>query len=175
MTPFEEELRRLSAPEAPKVVSKEIPGPKAKEILNKVYELETVTLLAPYVNPFVWSEARGATIIDPDGNVFIDMTAGIAVNAVGHNISSGSEANEESYYSETIHGQTIYYKQRVHISRRLRSAHYPLYPIKGVGIVPAISALILKPFAQLCADESLSAALTSQQTPLSETTPQMFC
>jgi 4-aminobutyrate aminotransferase len=85
MTPYEEELRRLSAPEAPKLVSKEIPGPKAKEILNKVYELETVTLLAPYVNPFVWSEARGATIIDPDGNVFIDMTAGIAVNAVGHN------------------------------------------------------------------------------------------
>jgi hypothetical protein len=89
--------------------------------------------------------------------------------------SSGSEANEESYYSETIHGRTIYYKQRVLISRRLRSAHYPLYPIKGVGIVPTISALILKPFAQLCADESLSAALTSQQTPLSETTPQMFC
>ena len=43
MTPYEEELRKLSAPEAPKLVSKE----KAKEILN------TVTLLAPYVNPFV--------------------------------------------------------------------------------------------------------------------------
>jgi 4-aminobutyrate aminotransferase len=85
MGPFEEEMRRLSCFEAPKLVSKEIPGPKAKEILNKVYELETVTLLPPYVNPFVWSEARGATIVDPDGNIFIDMAAGVAVNAVGHN------------------------------------------------------------------------------------------
>ena len=82
--PYEEELRKLSHPEAPKLVTKEIPGPKAKEVLNKVYELETITLLAPYLVPFVWYEARGATIMDPDGNVFIDMTAGVAVNAVGH-------------------------------------------------------------------------------------------
>ncbi len=85
MDTLEEEIGELSYLEAPKIVSKEIPGPKAKEILNKIYELETVTVLAPYVNPFVWSEARGATIVDPDGNIFIDMTAGVAVNAVGHN------------------------------------------------------------------------------------------
>lgn len=81
---FEEEMRSLSYPEAPTIITKEIPGPRAKEFLSKVYDLETITLLAPYVIPFVWSEARGATIMDPDGNVFIDMTAGVAVNAVGH-------------------------------------------------------------------------------------------
>lgn len=73
---FEEEIRNLSYPEAPKIITKEIPGPRAKEFLSKVYNLETVILLAPYVIPFVWGEARRATIMDPDGNIFIDMTAG---------------------------------------------------------------------------------------------------
>jgi len=82
--PYEEEIRKLSYPEAPKIITETVPGPKASEILKKVYELETVTLLAPYIIPFVWQEARGATIMDPDGNIFIDMTAAIAVNAVGH-------------------------------------------------------------------------------------------
>ncbi|MDI9619433.1 MAG: aspartate aminotransferase family protein [Candidatus Nezhaarchaeota archaeon] len=82
---YEDEIRRLSYSEAPKLITKEIPGPKAKEILDKIYKLESITILAPYVIPFVWNEARGATVMDPDGNVFIDMTAAIAVNAVGHN------------------------------------------------------------------------------------------
>jgi 4-aminobutyrate aminotransferase len=84
MSLFEEEICRLSYLEAPKLVTKEIPGPMAKELIDKVYKLETVTLLAPYVIPFVWNDAKGATIVDPDGNIFIDMTAGVAVNAVGH-------------------------------------------------------------------------------------------
>lgn len=33
--------------------------------------------------PFVFAEGRGATVKDPDGNVLIDITAGVAVNSVG--------------------------------------------------------------------------------------------
>jgi 4-aminobutyrate aminotransferase len=33
--------------------------------------------------PFVFSEGKGATVKDPDGNLMIDITAGVAVNAVG--------------------------------------------------------------------------------------------
>ncbi|MEM2321305.1 MAG: hypothetical protein QXS79_05435 [Candidatus Bathyarchaeia archaeon] len=62
---FEEEIRNLSYPEAPEIITKKIPGPRAKEFLSKVYDLETVTLLAPYVIPFVWCEARGRRLWIP--------------------------------------------------------------------------------------------------------------
>ncbi|RLF11632.1 MAG: aspartate aminotransferase family protein, partial [Thermoprotei archaeon] len=74
---LDKEIESLSYPEAPKIVTSEVPGPKSKEYLARVYEKETVTLLAPYVIPFVWEEAKGATIKDPDGNTFIDMPAGV--------------------------------------------------------------------------------------------------
>lgn len=35
-------------------------------------------------DPIVWAEARGANVRDTDGNVFVDLTAGFAVAALGH-------------------------------------------------------------------------------------------
>lgn len=35
-------------------------------------------------DPIVWAEARGANVRDVDGNVFVDMTAGFGVAALGH-------------------------------------------------------------------------------------------
>jgi 4-aminobutyrate aminotransferase-like enzyme len=35
-------------------------------------------------DPIVWAEARGANVRDADGNVFVDLTGGFAVAAVGH-------------------------------------------------------------------------------------------
>ena len=35
--------------------------------------------------PLIMEEGRGSTVKDADGNVFIDMAAGVAVNAVGRN------------------------------------------------------------------------------------------
>lgn len=35
-------------------------------------------------DPIVWAEARGANVRDTDGNVYVDLTAGFAVAAVGH-------------------------------------------------------------------------------------------
>jgi len=80
----EEEVSKLSWPEAPKIVTKKIPGPKSKVILEKEMTNETPTRIMPNAIPCVWSEAFGATVKDPDGNIFIDLTAGIAVNNVGH-------------------------------------------------------------------------------------------
>ncbi|GAH36094.1 unnamed protein product, partial [marine sediment metagenome] len=74
----------LSWPEAPKIVTKEIPGPKSKEILEKEDTYETVTEMAPRGIPMAWSEAFGSTVKDPDGNMYIDLVAGVATNNVGH-------------------------------------------------------------------------------------------
>lgn len=38
---------------------------------------------APH-DPIVWREARGANVLDADGNVFVDLTAGFGVAAAGH-------------------------------------------------------------------------------------------
>lgn len=80
----EEKIEKLSFPDAPKIVTSQIPGPKAKIILEKELANETPTRIAPIGIPHVWDEALGATFKDPDGNVFIDLSSGVAVNNVGH-------------------------------------------------------------------------------------------
>jgi 4-aminobutyrate aminotransferase len=81
---MEKEMAKLSWPEAPKIVTTEIPGPKSKVIFEKELANETPTRCMPNAVPCVWSEAFGATFKDPDGNVFIDLTGGVAVNNTGH-------------------------------------------------------------------------------------------
>ncbi len=78
----EKELAKLSYPEAPKMVSATFPGPKTKKILKQEGKYESMTRGAGAF-PVVWDEGRGATIKDPDGNIYIDVTAGVAVNSVG--------------------------------------------------------------------------------------------
>jgi 4-aminobutyrate aminotransferase-like enzyme len=80
---MEEELAKLSWPEAPKIATK-LPGPKSKEILEKEDAYETVAEMAPRGIPIAWGEAFGSTVKDPDGNLFIDLVAGVATNNVGH-------------------------------------------------------------------------------------------
>ena len=80
----EEKIKKLSYPDAPKIVTREIPGPKAKKILEKELENETPTRVAPIGIPIVFDTAFGATFKDPDGNLFIDLSSGVGVNNVGH-------------------------------------------------------------------------------------------
>lgn len=35
-------------------------------------------------DPIVWAEAKGANVVDADGNLYVDMTAGFGVAALGH-------------------------------------------------------------------------------------------
>src|SRR5947207_2813571 len=59
-----------------------IPGPKSKAILERK-ERVVADPLSIYI-PIVISEARGSTITDVDGNVFIDFTGGVGCLNVGH-------------------------------------------------------------------------------------------
>ena len=78
----EEELARLSYPDAPNIVTDKVPGPKAQKILDDSHKYESMARGAGGF-PLVFDEGRGATIKDPDGNIYIDITAGVAVNSVG--------------------------------------------------------------------------------------------
>jgi 4-aminobutyrate aminotransferase-like enzyme len=65
------------------------PGPRSRELSARLGELE-----APGVNTvsggvagqpsILWEEAHGATVQDVDGNLYLDMTSGFGVAAVGH-------------------------------------------------------------------------------------------
>ncbi len=63
------------------------PGPRSRALAETLRRVE-----APGVNtvpltgdpPIAWSEARGANILDADGNRYVDLTSGFGVAAIGH-------------------------------------------------------------------------------------------
>lgn len=73
----------LSFEEAP-VIRTKLPGPKSKMMLDKQDAYETAT--RTYTGQFRMAidRAKGSTIKDVDGNVFIDWFAGICVLNLGH-------------------------------------------------------------------------------------------
>ena len=80
----EQDLARLSYPDMPKIITNHVPGPKAARLLEEARQFQTPT--RPSVRgTLVIEEGRGAGIKDPDGNIFIDLSAGVAVAGVGRN------------------------------------------------------------------------------------------
>jgi len=59
-----------------------LPGPAAKKWVARDAAVLSPSYTRPY--PLVVASAKGATMIDVDGNHFLDMTSGIAVTATGH-------------------------------------------------------------------------------------------
>lgn len=71
-----------------------LPGPAASALVDALARTESPAFTtrrarraetsgAPQ-DPIVWAEAVGANVIDADGNVFVDLTGGFGVAAVGH-------------------------------------------------------------------------------------------
>jgi len=65
------------------------PGPRARELSAALRQLEapgvnTLAAADPLAASILWEEARGANVRDVDGNVYIDLTSGFGVAAVGH-------------------------------------------------------------------------------------------
>jgi 4-aminobutyrate aminotransferase-like enzyme len=77
-------LTQLSFEEAPRIVVKP-PGPKSQELLARQASLETQAVIYSKAFPFAIDSAKGATIRDVDGNLFIDWVSGISVLNLGHN------------------------------------------------------------------------------------------
>ena len=68
-------------PDAP-VIRTELPGPNARVLTERDKRVTSPSYTRDY--PLVVDKAIGSVITDPDGNIFLDMTAGIAVTAAGH-------------------------------------------------------------------------------------------
>jgi 4-aminobutyrate aminotransferase/(S)-3-amino-2-methylpropionate transaminase len=60
----------------------EVPGPRSREVLARLDASVAAPLQVTF--PLVAAHARGATITDVDGNVFIDFAGGVGCLNVGH-------------------------------------------------------------------------------------------
>ena len=59
-----------------------IPGPRSREVLDRLAASVAAPLAITF--PIAAAEARGATITDVDGNIFIDFAGGVGCLNVGH-------------------------------------------------------------------------------------------
>lgn len=78
----ETEFEALNFQDAPKMVSAEYPGPKASAALALSARTESMARGGGRM-PVVMDRAFGVTFKDPDGNTFIDLSAGVGVSSVG--------------------------------------------------------------------------------------------
>ena len=74
------DLSNISAP----LIKTKLPGPKSLEYLNIQQELETKAITYPKQFHIAIRKAKGSTIEDMDGNIFIDWFGGICVLNLGH-------------------------------------------------------------------------------------------
>jgi len=109
------------------IIKTELPGPKAKEII----EADAKWVTPSYPRPdykLVAERGYGVWIEDPDGNVFLDCNAGVAVCSTGHCHPEIVEAITRQ--TETlIHlcGTDYYYRQMPELGKKLSE----ICPIEG--------------------------------------------
>jgi 4-aminobutyrate aminotransferase len=75
------EIEGLAGAQAPNLIT-ELPGPIAREVLERDARVTSPSL--PRVYPFVPKRGAGSVVEDVDGNIFLDLNAGIAVTSTGH-------------------------------------------------------------------------------------------
>jgi 4-aminobutyrate aminotransferase len=112
----ETELAKLSYPDAPKIVTR-IPGPNSMKVLADVPKYESLTRPGS-ANPPVWDEGLGATVKDPDGNLFIDMTAGVAVSVVGRRHPLVIKAMEKQM-GKIMHAIEAVHSRRTELAKKI--------------------------------------------------------
>lgn len=74
----------LSGSELPRLIAP-VPGPASRALAKRLaaHESPNITCQQPDP-PIFWSAAKGASVLDVDGNVYVDLTAGFGVAHAGH-------------------------------------------------------------------------------------------
>ncbi len=96
-----------------------VPGPKAKAIIAR--DKKVITPAVGRVADFVMSHGKGAEVWDVDGNRYVDLIAGIAVNSTGHSHPKVVKAIQEQA-EKFLHISADYYHEVwVRLAERLTS------------------------------------------------------
>ncbi|MEQ1606530.1 MAG: acetyl ornithine aminotransferase family protein [Pyrinomonadaceae bacterium] len=104
-----------------------LPGPKSQEIIDGDARYVTPSYPRPDYK-LVADHAKGVWITDPDGNVFLDCNAGVAVCSTGH-CHPEIVAALQKQVSELIHlcGTDFYYRHMPQLGKKLEE----ICPIDG--------------------------------------------
>ncbi len=104
-----------------------LPGPKSQEIIDGDSRYVTPSYPRPDYK-LVADHAKGVWITDPDGNVFLDCNAGVAVCSTGHCHPEVVAAIQQQV-SELIHlcGTDFYYRHMPQLGKKLEE----ICPIDG--------------------------------------------
>jgi 4-aminobutyrate aminotransferase len=98
------------------------PGPASQRLARELarYESPGASAMCAGFVPIVWEQARGANILDADGNVYIDLTAGFGVAALGHTSSPVAQAiRRQSRALLHALGDVHPDRQRIELAQRL--------------------------------------------------------
>ncbi|MBG1243985.1 acetyl ornithine aminotransferase family protein [Nostoc sp. NZL] len=107
----------LNLPRTPRLVTS-LPGPRAQAIVQRDRAVTSPSYTRDY--PLVVSRGQGCMVEDVDGNVFLDMTAGIAVTATGHAHPEVVKAiQEQSERLLHMSGTDFYYEPMVELAEQL--------------------------------------------------------
>jgi 4-aminobutyrate aminotransferase-like enzyme len=111
----------VSSSERPHIVTSP-PGPRARELSRRLEALEApgVNTLFSGAPSLLWEEAHGAHVRDVDGNLYLDLTSGFGVAAVGHTHPRVVEAVREQA-GRLLHGlgDVHAHPKRVELAERL--------------------------------------------------------
>src|ERR671911_1284167 len=101
------------------VIKTELPGPKSRAIIEADARYVTPSYPRPDYK-LVADHARGVWITDPDGNVFLDCNAGVAVCSTGHCHPEIVKAIQEQA-AQLIHmcGTDYYYRHMPELAEKL--------------------------------------------------------
>jgi 4-aminobutyrate aminotransferase len=108
------------------IIKTVIPGPKAKKIIAKDKRFASRSYIKEY--PLVVERGEGAVVEDVDGNRFLDLMAGIAVNITGYShpkVVAAVQNQSEKFFH--ICSTDFYYPSFARLVERLAS----MVPISG--------------------------------------------
>jgi len=104
-------------PDAPHLITP-LPGPRSSALTKRDRRVTSPSYTRDY--PLVVESAIGSVITDPDGNRFLDMTAGIAVTATGHCHPYVVDAiKRQSEKCLHMSGTDFYYESQIQLAERL--------------------------------------------------------
>ncbi|MBX9255240.1 acetyl ornithine aminotransferase family protein [Desmonostoc muscorum CCALA 125] len=107
----------LNLPRTPRLITS-LPGTRAQAIIQRDRAVTSPSYTRDY--PLVISRGEGCMVEDVDGNVFLDMTAGIAVTATGHAHPEVVKAiQEQSARLLHMSGTDFYYEPMVELAEKL--------------------------------------------------------
>jgi 4-aminobutyrate aminotransferase-like enzyme len=114
------------------------PGPRSRALSAALADLEApgVNTIAGGHPSILWEEARGANVRDVDGNLYVDLTSGFGVAAIGHRHPRVAAA-VRAQADRLLHalGDVMAHPLRVELARRLVA----LAPVDDPQVYFAIS------------------------------------